>query len=578
MRVRRARKRKVFHRRRTQKLLIQFIAVALVAMAAMGLSLAVCSGAFVRDAFSDAAEETVRTAAVQLADRLENLDDGAFLLNAQGQLYKGERSVNEIRLLEELHRRTGVEYSIFFSRDRVLTTLMGQPARDIAPEEEIYARVVTAGQDYFTPESAGKGSDYYSCYVPLRDPDGTIVGMAAASVGTADMGRTWIQGPLVLSVISVCFIAVTAVLLIVAAQRASTQMGGVASMLSDLSEGALRNTVDNQAVSRRDEIGEIAEGAKQLDEKLTRVIHTTREVSRHLHDSGYDLADSAWLAADASGQMADRMNEVVRGAAYQAESVRSAVSDTDGIAQGLGEMAADVSALTGYAGEIRACLTRTQTAVQELVDHADEATAAAHGIDDTIRLTNEAVNSIAVFSKAVTGLASQTNLLALNASIEASRAGEHGKGFAVLAEQIRQLAEESRKSAEQIQTIAESLSTGAQAGIVCLEQLNASVEIRGERLHDAGSDLKLMSESVRLLEQSMARIADHMGFLDEARLSLSGVMQDLATVTEQNAASTEETTASMQELHNTFTVISASAEQLQGLADDLRETMSFFRI
>ena len=565
--------------RRTQKLLIQYMVLALAAMAAMGVLVAFFCSSILRKTARDAAEDVLHVAADQLNDRMQDLGEGDWMLDDQGRLCRGGSVIQGgDALLHQLEMRTGLDYAVYFGRVRVLATSDHTRERDIQAGEAVFSSVVLAGTACFAEAGTRETGLADAYYVPLKNPDGTIVGMTAAYRQRMGIPASALQDVLLLVLLALGLIAVSAAMLVVIARRASAQMGDLASVLSGLSRGSLKNAVNQQAVNRRDEIGEMASSARQLDAKLTRVIRTSKEASRNLCDSGYDLADSCVCAADASEQVAEKMDEMRKCTATQAQSVRAAAGDTGEISRSIRGITEDTKEISEYAGEASVCSGRASEAVQELANQADQLAVSVHDINLIIRSTNEAVKRITSCSQAIAGIAAQTNLLALNASIEASRAGEAGVGFSVVAEEIRGLADESRHSAEEIRGIVEQLLAESEASVTCLSHLNGHADRQGEMLREACADMRFVADSTQRIGQTSAQLAGRVDELNRTREDLEGVLRDLSAASVQNVAFTEETTASMQELQTTFTVISESAGQLQGFADDLQETMSFFRV
>ncbi|MCR5674074.1 MAG: cache domain-containing protein, partial [Lachnospiraceae bacterium] len=525
---------------------VRQIALSVAMITAVAVLLAVCGITFLRASWSDRSGDMLRTSAVQLGERLEHLSEGDWTLNDRGILCKAGHPADEAaEILRTLKNGTGLEYTIFFGRERVLTTMgnadgeeESTPAIDAA-----FSEVVTAGRETLAGMDAPDGRALQTYFVPLKNPDGTIIGM----IGVSEQPKRFH-----------------------AAARGAWALGGIAALSVALSSAVI--VLASFAEARR------KKRKARTEENLSRVIRATREVSRDLYDSGTDLADSAGMAAGASGYMADRISEVSRGAAVQAESVKQAAGDADGIWQGIDRITRGTDQVGDFANEIAITSRRTGESLDRLADGMTEMQMLVDRINETLSLTAEAAERITAFSESIAGIAAQTNLLSLNASIEASRAGDAGRGFVVVADEIRQLADSSKKSAEEIRVVAGRLQESTRESNGVLTRLKENAATQNETLGDTKSDMQLIADSVRHLDESTETLIAQIEGLNDSRMSLTETIQDLAVLSEQNVAFTEETTASMQELHETFTVISESAGQLQLLADDLQETMAFLRV
>ena len=388
----------------------------------------------------------------------------------------------------------------------------------------------------------------------------------------AENTRTIAVSAVIFIVISLVLLALAIYIMIIITKG----LNEATEKINLLADGNLNVDFDEDKVGN-DEVGTIYKSAAKLADKLGSIIRQTKQMSGNLKTSGSDLADSSGQASAASGQVSDAVNEVSKGAVSQAESVQTAATDTDGIGRDIETITDNVGQLDGYAQEMKLSCDRTMEAMEQLISQSREVTESVHEIDKTIQSTNESARGIAKFSEAIMDIASQTNLLSLNASIEAARAGEAGKGFAVVADEIRQLADQSRKSADEIKAIVETLLSDAEASVDVMKRLNENFDQQGQMLDSTQQEVAGMATNVSNVSDSALQISDRVQTLNNAKANLVEIIQDLSAISEENAASTEETNASMQELNATFSVINESAVQLQQLADELEDTISYFK-
>ena len=355
--------------------------------------------------------------------------------------------------------------------------------------------------------------------------------------------------------------------------------GGIATAtehLGELADGNLNIELVEDSKISRDEIGQMQSATNKLALKLREIMSRSNEMARSLTSAGEELASSSDQASQASGQVTLAVDEISQGAVSQATSVENAAGNTNDIGNDIEVIASNVEQLDTFAGEMKATCNEAMDALGKLVEQTRELRGSVKNIDDTIRSTNESANGIHEFVNAITSIASQTNLPSLNASIEAARAGEAGRGFAVVAGEIAQLAEQSNQSAQEIGHIVEKLLHDAAESVDVMAKLNESFESQTEQMRTTRSNMESMATGVENVAESAQAIAEKIEGLTGAKNTLVGIVSDLSAISEENAASTQETNASMQELNATFTVITQSANELQGLAKELEEIISYF--
>ena len=346
--------------------------------------------------------------------------------------------------------------------------------------------------------------------------------------------------------------------------------------INELAAGNLNIDLPDDSELGNDEIEQMRKAAKSLTLKLREIMTKSNDMARDLSSAGNELATSSDSASQASGQVTIAVGEISQGAVSQAESVEHAAGNTSDIGNDIEVIASNIEQLDGYAGTMKATCAETMEALNKLFAQSNEVQASVQAIGETINSTNESANGIHDFVNAITSIANQTNLLSLNASIEAARAGEAGRGFAVVAGEIATLAEQSNQSAQEIGRIVEKLLYDASASVDVMNRLNESFEQQSVQMDTTRENMESMARDVESVAESAEAIAGKIEGLTAAKDTLVGIVSDLSAITEENAASTQETNASMEELNATFNLINDSADNLQNLAMELQEIISYF--
>ena len=564
--------------KRNKHLVGHIVSIAILGMALMALTLCITALFEFRNTYHEMGEEMLNVACFQLQQTMDGLYDGEWHF-VDGQLWKGEWNLesdeeNVQKVFDDLNASTGLEYTFIMDKTRAITTIDGMKGKDIG---DAAYNAVKAGEIYRDFSTNINGKTYYVCYIP-ETYNGKYVGCffagRDATEFNAEMNRKIGTLILIMVVAAVIFIVIG----LLVSRKYSVMMKTIAENVDTLAEGDLTKDVDLALVKRRDELGIIAADVHNLDEKLKDVINRSQHASKELDQQSTDLADSANQASIASEQVTEAVTEISKGAVAQAESVEDAVNHTDDIGRNIEEITSDVHEMDSYAEEMKEACDKAMDALEKLIRQSDEVTESVRDIGDTITSTNESAKTISAFTQAITDIATQTNLLSLNASIEAARAGDAGRGFAVVADEIRQLADQSSDSADKIKGIVEKLLADSASSVSVLEKLNESFGVQAKQLDSTKVNMESMSGNVAHVKDTSTHITDRITSLNEAKNGLQEIIADLSAISEENAASTEETNASMEELHATFTMISESASRLQGLANELADIISYFKL
>jgi methyl-accepting chemotaxis protein len=360
----------------------------------------------------------------------------------------------------------------------------------------------------------------------LGDGAGRMVGLApvpstgwtiAVGAMEADVLTNVNQLQSFLTVVSILFVAAGIVIAIVLGKRMAAPLIQVKEGIEALADGDLTKSVQ---VDLEDEVGIVAAA-------LNKTAVSIRQAVKLVADTTDELVDT-------SGQMAAASEEVTA-------SVEEVASTTNQFSSTLETMNANVQSMSRDVQEVAERASSGETAVRDVVRQISELSESMQLLADEVSGLGRLSEEIGSIVGVITAIAEQTNLLALNAAIEAARAGEHGRGFAVVADEVRKLAEQSSHAAAEITTLVHQVQNGVHAAV---DGMN-----RGAKQVDEAVDN--VSENGRMLRSILEGVTEMVGRMEEISLGIEQISvggQEIAAAAEEQAASISEVAGSAQDL------------------------------
>ncbi|RIA35900.1 methyl-accepting chemotaxis sensory transducer with Cache sensor [Ectopseudomonas oleovorans] len=419
--------------------------------------------------------------------------------------------------------------------------------KELFNEMVAISRSKGAGQvDYRWPKPGASEPVPKISYVELFQPWGWIIGSGVYVDDVQAEFKT--QALAAMSIGLLIALLLTALVVLITrsiAQPLEAAVGAMASIASG--EGDLTRNLDTHG---RDELTALAGHFNAFTDKLRQVIRQMLDSASSLDQAARSLGDISSEAQQHSQQQAQQMelvatavNQVTYGVQDVAKNAEHASSEMHTAEEQASQGQQNIEASLRQIGQLSGTIDKAVEVIQSLASESTQ-----------IGSVLEVIRSIA----------EQTNLLALNAAIEAARAGEQGRGFAVVADEVRLLAQRTQQSTAEIQGMIERLQGNSEAAVKVIHDSSRASQLTVEQASQAGQSLAQIAQSLRNLTGLNASIAS-------ATLQQSHVVEDINQNVTQTAALAHNTAEAAEQSN-------AASQHLKQLADQLSRLLGQFRV
>lgn len=480
------------------------------------------------------------------------LHKGSTFEVVDGNLVAGEYVLNgNYELPDRLKELVGGSATIFMGDTRVSTNVMkedGSRAVGTKLQGPAYDSVIRDGKP-FRGEVEILGVPYFAAYDPIRNPAGEVIGALYVGVKKSDFFASYDRLRWILAGIAVLLILVAGTVSTIIVLRIFRPLDRLHDVLRDISqgEGDLTRRLD---YLEQDEVGEMNRSFNTFMDKLHGIIAVVAQTVEQLAAASLQVRGTA-------EQMANGSEQVAAQAVTAATAGEQMAATSSEIAQNCALAAEGAHNASGSATAGALVVEQTVVVMNRIADRVKVSAQNVASLGSQGDKIGEIVGTIE-------DIADQTNLLALNAAIEAARAGEQGRGFAVVADEVRALAERTSSATKEIAVMIRAIQHETRTAVASMEEGVHDVEAGTAEAARSGEALRDILDQVNAVAVQVSQIATAAEEQTATTSEISNNMQQITSVVEDSAQGAKES--------------ATAASRLNALAGELQQLVGQFKL
>ncbi len=507
---------------------------------------------------------------------LDNKYPGEWKIDGD-KLYKGTKLINnDTEFVDAVKEATNSPATVFLNDTRVSTNVIDNGKRAVGTKVSaaVADSVLKQGKEY-RGEAMVLNSTYQAQYTPIKDSSNKVIGILFLGVEKKVITSEINSLVLTIVVLSLIFVVLSFILSTFFINPIVKNVKKILGSLRKISEGDLTETC---VVSSTDEIRDISDELNNMRINIAELVSNIKVSSIDLKKNSDSLASVSHEMSTSSEEVSKAIQDVAIGSGSQAEDLIEVSGILNHFSEEIEAIAKSIKDIDASSKSISSMTDISSNDMKQLIESIENMSTTFNNFMEKLIHLGQNIGKITDITSLINSVAEQTNLLALNAAIEAARAGEAGRGFSVVAEEIRKLAEQAKNSSQDINTLITNISADNAVIIQSSEGMNAEIK---KQMGIIDSTIKSFKDIIVSLDQVAPKIdAVNSGAvtINAEKETIIGRIEALSSVSEEVSASSEEISASSEEMSASAQEVSAMAQTLNSMTGNMMAQVNKFKL
>ncbi|MFF2480474.1 methyl-accepting chemotaxis protein [Paenibacillus sp. NPDC058071] len=492
-------------------------------------------------------------------------------MNSAGYLMLMEISLSEIeKQYENVNLGEGSQITIVDANNNYIAnpdpTMIGKPQTVALPANE-------EGEQGGSAKVASTGGEaVLAAYKTFKMVDWKLVGTIPVDqlVKDANVIRqmTWI------TIIAAALIAIAIGMLVI--RTVAMPLTNLRNLMNEGERGNL--TVRSSLKGRKDEIGQLGESFNQMMVQITQLAKQTTQSAQDVLATASELSDASKKTALSSREISTATEEIASGASSLAVEAEKGTDLTNNINEQMSSVMAANAQMVESAGEVEKASQQGTAYMGILIEKTGQTEEMTRSMVEKVDSLKESTGSVVKILDVLNSITKQTNILSLNATIEAARAGSAGKGFMVVADEIRKLADQSRQSIDVVAQIIETIRSEIEETVRVLSEAYPLFQEQIGSVKEANQIFYTVERQMGQFVTHLGSVTESIGHLDESQTVLTEAMGNVSAVAQQSSATSEEVASLSSEQLSISNGLVQLSERLDTVSRELKESLARFQI